>query len=685
MLINKMLMYVMQYNTELSKKQKEAVYLLSLGTFLEYFDLMLYVHMSLLLNEIFFPQVDPLTTRLTTIFTFCSTFILRPVGGFVVGWVGDHIGRKNTVAITTIIMAVCCVVMATLRPYAEIGIIASFTVIFCRMLQGFTSMGEILGAQLYIVESLKTPYSYVCTSILNIQSKLGGSFALLVSYISTSVAFEWRVAFWIGAVIAVIGVLARTRLRETPEFVDYKRRVRIQTELNKQYNTELNKQDNNVLLNSHISKEKVDKKTIYCYFMMHLPFGIFFYIAYIYSATIMKLNLGMTNQGIIAQNLRVSVLLVIFLLSILPFLKKFHPIRLAKINVLFSSVALLFIPHLFKITNNLISLTILQLLILLFEIVANPTEITCFKHIPISRRFKILGITFGVSGVIGYGFTPFILELSRDFLNHHAIWIICFPVLILYWYSIKYIEKLEKNAGKYDNYPYADLVAPDTASDEIKCNYELAEEYTPYKSKCEFSNSLLTKLVNLNDISKKKINLKLVEKAIIFAKKWHSDQSRKTGEPFYSHPLAVAEIASEYYFKTDVIIAAILHDVIEDTKCTVETIRRNFNSRIAEIVKRLTRIEFDDDKSTKIPFDDVIAELIKLNDNEALFIKQIDRIHNLITIEGLTPEKQKRMANESNNILFGTIGFVFEKLNIYDKFRIENKLSSLIKSVFTKK
>jgi len=51
----------------------------------------------------------------------------------------------------------------------------------------------------------------------------------------------------------------------------------------------------------------------------------------------------------------------------------------------------------------------------------------------------------------------------------------------------------------------------------------------------------------------------------------------------------------------------------------------------------------------------------------------------------MAPEKQKRMANESNNILFGTIGFVFEKLNISDKFKIENKLSNLIKSVFKKK
>lgn len=84
----------MTHDNKLSKKQKEAVYLLSIGTFLEYFDLMLYVHMAVLLNEIFFPQTDPLTIKLTTIFTFCSTFILRPVGGLIVGWIGTTLEEK---------------------------------------------------------------------------------------------------------------------------------------------------------------------------------------------------------------------------------------------------------------------------------------------------------------------------------------------------------------------------------------------------------------------------------------------------------------------------------------------------------------------------------------------------------------------------------------------------------------
>ncbi len=667
----------MSSNKVLSKEQNQGVLLLSIGTFLEYFDLMLYVHMAVLLNELFFSQTDPFTTKLVTIFTFCSTFILRPVGGFIVGWVGDHIGRKNTVIITTILMAICCIIMANLKTYSDIGIMASFTVIFCRMLQGFTSMGEILGAQLYIMESLKPPYSYICTSIINIQSKLGGSFALLVAYFATSIAFDWRIAFWIGAIIAIVGIVARTKLRETPEFIDYKKRLRIQTELEKQ--------NNNTLINSNIVKEKLDKKIVLSYFIMHLPFAIYFYIAYIYTVPFMKVKLGMNSEQIITQNLKFSALHLIFLLLVIPLLKKFHPLKLAKVSIIVSSILVLSLPYLFKITDNLISLIFLQLLVLLFPSFTSPTELTCFKHIPISKRFKILGIAFGIASVIGYGVAPIILEFSKVFIGDFCIWLICIPGMICYWLAVKYMEKIEKNAGRFDNYPEDDPINADTGLDENQYNYIMSEEYKLYNLDCDFSKSLLTKLVNLNKIARRKVNIKFIEKSIIFAKKWHDGQTRKTGEPFYSHPLTVAEIAAEYYFKTDVIIAAILHDIVEDTECTLDDVRENFNSRIAQIVDRLTRVSFINGEKIKIPFDDVIANLINVKDNEALFIKQIDRIHNMITIEGLSPEKQKKIAAETNSILIGTIAFVFEKLNIPNKFKIESKISKLVKNILNKK
>jgi MFS family permease len=92
-------------------------------------------------------------------------------------------------------MAICCVLMATISTYAEIGIIASIVVISCRALQGFSSMGEKVGAQLYLAETFKSPFRYIYGNIISIQSELGGVFALIVASASLYLSMNWRDSF----------------------------------------------------------------------------------------------------------------------------------------------------------------------------------------------------------------------------------------------------------------------------------------------------------------------------------------------------------------------------------------------------------------------------------------------------------------------------------------------------------
>lgn len=105
--------------------------------------------MAVLLNELFFPQGDPAVAKLLGATAFCLTYVLRPVGGFIIGRLGDQIGRKYTILITTFIMATSCVTMATLKTYEQIGITATVIVIICRMAQGFSSMGKSIGAEIF--------------------------------------------------------------------------------------------------------------------------------------------------------------------------------------------------------------------------------------------------------------------------------------------------------------------------------------------------------------------------------------------------------------------------------------------------------------------------------------------------------------------------------------------------------
>jgi len=153
-------MYNSQTSHSLSSEQKEAIGLLSVGTFLEYFDLLLYVHMAVLLNELFFPKADPFTASLLSAFAFCSTYVLRPFGALIFGYIGDNIGRKTTVIITTMMMSLSCILMASLPTYSQIGITASWLVTICRMVQGLSAMGEVTGANIYILlRSLSRRYN----------------------------------------------------------------------------------------------------------------------------------------------------------------------------------------------------------------------------------------------------------------------------------------------------------------------------------------------------------------------------------------------------------------------------------------------------------------------------------------------------------------------------------------------
>ena len=90
----------------LDRKTKESIFLLQIGTFLEYFDLMLFVHMAVVLNELFFPKYDPFINSLLSAFAFCSTFAFKLIGALLFGYIGDKVGRKHTVVITTMIMAI---------------------------------------------------------------------------------------------------------------------------------------------------------------------------------------------------------------------------------------------------------------------------------------------------------------------------------------------------------------------------------------------------------------------------------------------------------------------------------------------------------------------------------------------------------------------------------------------------
>ena len=164
---------------------------------------------------------------------------------------------------------------------------------------------------------------------------------------------------------------------------------------------------------------------------------------------------------------------------------------------------------------------------------------------------------------------------------------------------------------------------------------------------CKYSNRLLDKLLLLNEDKSKedKINISKIQKAIYYAKKYHGDQKRQSREPYYSHPFEVAYMISDYLFRTDIIVTSILHDTIEDTELTFEMIRKLFGEVIAHQVMDLTRITGGDGR--KISSAEMVGFLFEQKKYDLLLIKQFDRLHNMQSIGAKSPEKIKKITEET--------------------------------------
>lgn len=145
-----------------------------------------------------------------------------------------------------------------------------------------------------------------------------------------------------------------------------------------------------------------------------------------------------------------------------------------------------------------------------------------------------------------------------------------------------------------------------------------------------------------------------IGKAVEIAKKAHEGQSRKTGEPYIVHPLAVKKILEEWGMDEDTIIAGILHDTVEDTPLTLDDIRKEFGESVAFLVDGVTKLSTarngmrDIDTYLPATKDNFLRLMIALGDDvRVLIIKLADRLHNLRTLSALPPDKQKKIAKES--------------------------------------
>lgn len=403
--------------SNLRRDQKEAIGLLQVGTFLEYFDLMLYVHMAVLLNELFFPKTDPHTASVIAAFAFCSTYVLRPFGALIFGYIGDNIGRKATVIITTMMMSISCIVMATVPTYAQIGITAAWVVTACRIVQGMSSMGEIMGAMVYITESTKPPTQYVGVAYIILASTVGGSVALAVASFVTNCEMNWRIAFWMGAAIAVVGSLARTRLRETPEFI-----------------THLQKKQQK----KGVYKDKIiNKRDLLAYFCTECSYPFVFYVVFIYFNPTLKI-LGYSAENIIFHNFLLSLFQIIVYVFMVFLVRDIYPLTILKFKSEICLILFCVLPFLVNISSSVWHIFILQCLLLIGRGGTNPADPICILKFPTGKRFTFTTFNYAASRALMHIIASFGLVYLAEFLGHYALAIMGIPISAAYYWGARH-------------------------------------------------------------------------------------------------------------------------------------------------------------------------------------------------------------------------------------------------------
>lgn len=206
---------------------RRAIGASAMGNATEWFDYGVYAYAAVYIQHVFFPSDNESTSALYTLLVFAVSFLVRPLGGIVLGPLGDRIGRSRVLAATIIMMASATFLVGLLPGYATIGIWAPILLIVLRMVQGFSTGGEYGGAATFMAEYSPDRKRGFFGSFLEFGTLAGFTLGALVVLGTELVVgkdamndWGWRIPFLLGGPLGLVGLYLRTKIEDTPVFTE---------------------------------------------------------------------------------------------------------------------------------------------------------------------------------------------------------------------------------------------------------------------------------------------------------------------------------------------------------------------------------------------------------------------------------------------------------------------------------
>ncbi len=204
---------------------RRAVTAAVVGNVLEWYDFAVYGYLATIIAKNFFPPGDDVAALLATFAAFGVGFVVRPLGGIIIGRIGDTKGRKVALILTILLMAIGTVLIGLIPSYAVIGVMAPVLLVLARLMQGFSAGGEWGGSTAFIVEWAPADRrgfygSFQQCSVVGGLLLGSGVAALLASTVSPEAmeSWAWRIPFLLGGLIGPVGIYMRRNIDETPAY-----------------------------------------------------------------------------------------------------------------------------------------------------------------------------------------------------------------------------------------------------------------------------------------------------------------------------------------------------------------------------------------------------------------------------------------------------------------------------------